>query len=100
MSKEQKIQLTQRQARIARRRADGAERPVYVVLFRLTVAEGGTLQDFQVAKVIDLLSGWNNAAAVELRLAFIDHARKKVEGEHLKPTVLDGKPSSPLASFI
>ena len=80
--------------------ADDAKPSLYIVLFRLTVAEDNKLQDFQVAKVIDLLSGSNNAAAVEVPLAFIDHARKKVEGEHLKPTVLDGKPTSTLTSFI
>lgn len=74
--------------------------PLYIVLFRLTVAEDNKLQDFEMIKVIDLLSGSNNAAAVEVPLAFIDHARKKVEDDHLKPTVRDGKPTSTLTSFI
>src|SRR5882724_2260831 len=80
--------------------AADAKPPLYIVLFRLTVGEDEKLQDFQVVKSIDLLSGSNNAASVELPQAFIDHARKKVEGDHLKPTVRDGKPTSTLTSFI
>jgi hypothetical protein len=76
--------------------------PLYLALFRLSIGEDGRVQDFQVAKVIDLLSGSNNAASVELPQSFISGARKKVEDELLKPTVRDGKPTGTgtLASFI
>jgi hypothetical protein len=84
----------------ARLHADDARPPLYIVLFRLTMGEDDKLQDFQVAKVIDLLSGSNNPAAVELPQAFITHAKERVEGEHLKPTVVDGKPTSTLTSFL
>jgi hypothetical protein len=80
--------------------AKDAEPPLYIVLFRLTIGEDGKLQDFQVVKVIDLLSGSNNAASVELPQAFVNHARKKVEGEPFKPTIRDGKPTSTLTSFL
>ncbi len=80
--------------------AKDAEPPLYIVLFRLTIGEDDKLQDFQVIKIIDLLSGSNNAAPVELPQAFVSHARKKVEGEHFKPTIRDGKPTSTLTSFL
>ena len=84
----------------ARLHADDTRPPLYIVLIRLAVGEDGKLQDFQVAKVIDLLSGSNNPAAVELPQAFISHAKERVESEHLKPTVVDGKPTGTLASFL
>ena len=80
--------------------ADEGKPPLYIALFRLTVGEDNKLQDFQAVKVIDLLSGSNNAASIELPQAFINQARKKVEDEHIKPTVGDGKPTSTLTTFI
>lgn len=80
--------------------ADDAEPPLYIVLFRLTVGEDEKLQDFQLVKVIDLLSGSNNAASVGLPQAFINQSKQKVEGEHFKPTVRDGKSTSTLTTFI
>ena len=80
--------------------ADDGKPSLYIALFRLTVGEDERFQDFQVVKVIDLLSGSNNAAAVELPQAFIDQARKKVENEHFKPTMRDGKATSTLTTFI
>ena len=80
--------------------ADGGKAPLYIALFRLTVGEDDRLQDFNLIKVIDLLSGSNNAASIELPRAFIDQARKKVEDEHFNPTIHDGKPTSTLTSFL
>ncbi|QIF02487.1 hypothetical protein [Roseimicrobium sp. ORNL1] len=80
--------------------ADDATSPLYLVLFKVVVGEGSKVQDFRVIKVIDLLSGSNNAIAVELPQAFINDARKKVEDERLEPTVEDGKSSSTLTSFL
>src|ERR1700739_4952421 len=84
----------------ARLHADDGKPPLYMALFRLTVGEDNRLQDFQVVKVIDLLSGSNNAASIELPQTFINQARKKVEDEHFKPTMRDGKPTSTLTTFI
>jgi hypothetical protein len=79
---------------------EDAKPPLYLVLFRLTAGEDGKLLGFQVEKVIDLLSGSNNAAAVKLPQSFIDRARTKVEAEHFKPAIVDGKPSSSLTTFV
>lgn len=80
--------------------ADEGKPPLYLVLFRLTVGEDNGLQDFQVEKVIDLLSGSNNAVLIELPKAFIDQARRKVEDQHFKPTMRDGRAASTLTTFI
>jgi hypothetical protein len=80
--------------------ADDGKSPLFIALFRLSVGEDHKLQEFQVIKVIDLLSGSNNPASIELPQAFIDRARKRTEDEHLKPTIRDGKPTSTLASFL
>lgn len=74
--------------------------PLYIVLYRLVVAEDGKLQSFQLEKIIDLLSGSNEPASVKLPGAFTTHAKKMVEGLHLKPTIVDGKPGSVLTTFI
>jgi hypothetical protein len=79
----------------------GASKPLlYIALFRISVGEDSKLHDFHVIKVIDLLSGSNNAANIELPQAFFDEARKEVEAEHLKPTNGDGEPTNTLASFL
>jgi hypothetical protein len=80
--------------------ADDGKPALYIGLFRLTVGEDNRFRDFEVVKVIDLFSGSNNAASIELPQAFINQARKKVEDEHFKPTIRDGKPTSTLTSFI
>ena len=80
--------------------AADAKPMLYIVLFQLTPGEDEKLQDFQVVKVIDLLSGSNNAASVKLPQAFIDRAKEKAEAEHFKPTFQDGKLTSTLTSFI
>ena len=82
------------------RAEDGKKSPLYIALFRLSVGEDNRLQEFQAIKVIDLLSGSNNPATIELPPAFIGEARKKVEDLHLKPTLREGKPSNTLASFL
>ena len=80
--------------------AAGGNAPLYIALFRLAVAQDGKLQDFELIKVIDLLSGSNNAASIKLPQAFIDQARKKVEDQHFNPTFQDGKPTGTLTSFL
>ena len=81
-------------------RTDDTKPQLHIALFRLTVGENGRLEDFQLVKVIDLLSGSNNPASVELPQVFIEQARTKVEDEPLKPTVRDGKPTSTLTTFL
>lgn len=83
-----------------RLQASDAEPPLYLVLFRLTAGADGRFQDLQAIKVIDLLSGSNNAVAVELPQAFLDQARKRVQAENMNSIGPDGRPAGDLASFL
>ena len=80
--------------------ARNAEPLLYLVLFRPTVGEDGKLQSLEAARIVDLLSGSDEAVTVELPQAFLDHTRKKVEAENLRPSSENGVLGSPLVSFL
>lgn len=77
-----------------------AESPIYLVAFCLTHAATAKLEGFETLKVIDLLSGSNNAVAYKPPQTFIDDARKQVESEELKSAGGEVRAGSTLTSFV
>lgn len=77
-----------------------AESPIYLVAFRLTHAATAKQEGFETLKVIDLLSGSNNAVAYKPPQTFIDDARKQVESEELKSAGGEVRAGSTLTSFV
>jgi len=72
----------------------------YIAVFGVTIGTDSQVQNFRLMKVIEPLTGTNDAVNLELSKAYIDAAKKEAEAAHLKPALKDGKPSERLTAFL
>ena len=66
---------------------------LYTVVFGVTVDEHGKIIRFHVAGVTDAKSDSKTLLAIEVPKGFTAAARKKIEAEHPKPRLQNGKPA-------
>jgi hypothetical protein len=79
--------------------AEGPAPRIYLAIFSITVGSDSHVQDFNLIKVIEPLSGTNESVDLELPPAYLESAKKTAEAAHLKPTPKEGNPSRTLTAF-
>ncbi len=80
-------------------RAADTPPPIYLVLLRAPDQRDAKQEDIQVEKIIDLLSGSNDAASVDLPPAFIDQTSQKFAAELRAAAAKDNRPTNAQPTF-